>query len=157
MSNTNKIYKMTCGDLPCYIGSTSRGLNYRLYEHIYDINHNIGKNKQVYKDNLDDLKMEILEDGVDGNELKQKERWYIENIPNNINHNLPSRTKKEYDKLYYKLNRDVILEKKKNKNKMKKLDKEKIEIVDEDKPVIKVAKLLVDFLKSNNLELTELK
>ena len=40
---------------------------------------------------------------------------------------------------------------------MKKLDKETIEIVDEDKPVIKVAKLLVDFLKSNNLELTELK
>ena len=80
-----------------------------------------------------------------------------ENIRPNINHNLPSRTKKEYDKLYYQLNRDVILEKKKNKTKMKKLEKETIEIVDEDKPVIKVAKLLVDFLKSNNLELTELK
>jgi len=150
---------MTCGDLPCYIGSTSRGLNYRLYEHIYDINHGIGKNKQVYLNNLDDLKIELLEDGIDGNELKQKERYYIENIRPNINHNLPGRSKKEYDKLYYKLNRDTILEKKKNKIKMKKLEKETIpiEIVDEDKPVIKVAKLLVDFLKSNNLELTELK
>lgn len=157
MSNTNKIYKMTCGDLPCYIGSTSRGLNYRLFEHTYDITHGIGKNKQIYKDNIDDLKIELLEDGIDINELKQKERYYIENIRPNINHNLPGRTKKEYDRLYYKLNRDVILEKKKNKNKMKNLEKETIEIVDEDKPVIKVAKLLVDFLKSNNLELTELK
>lgn len=157
MSNTNKIYKMTCGDLPCYIGSTSRGLNYRLYEHIYDIKHNIGKNKQIYKDNLDDLKMEILEDGVDINEIKQKERYYIENIRPNINHNLPSRTKKEYDKLYYQLNKDVILEKKKLKNQMKKLDKETIEIIDEDIPILKVVKLLVDFLKSNNLKITELK
>jgi len=155
MSNTNKIYKMTCGDLPCYIGSTSRGLNYRLYEHIYDINHGIGKNKQVYLNNLDDLKIELLEDGIDGNELKQKERYYIENIRPNINHNLPGRSKKEYDKLYYKLNRDTILEKKKNKIKMKKLEKETIPIVEEDKPVLKLVNILVDFLKENNLKICE--
>ena len=87
--------------------------------------------------------------------MKQKERWYIENTPNNINHNLPSRTKKEYDKLYYKLNRDVILEKKKNKNKMKNLEKETIPIVDEDKPVLKLVNILVDFLKENNLKICE--
>jgi hypothetical protein len=127
------IYKIVCNDLDiteCYVGSTTH-FTKRKTQHKSACNTENGKkyNINVYQfirdhggwDNWSMLEIEKYE-CKDGNELKTRERYYIEQLNSRLNKNIPMRTDREWEKdnrdkilerkrLYNKKNRDMINEK----------------------------------------------
>ena len=114
-----KIYKIVCNETgEVYYGSTIQELNKRMYKHRCDnycrSRHIIDRNNYYY---------ELIEDYSCNNkkELETREKWYILNN-DCINQKIPARTKQEWkenisivNKNYRKLNREILLEKAKEK------------------------------------------
>ena len=104
------IYKIVCNDTnieDCYVGSTCN-FNRRKQSHKYACNNENGKkyNLRIYKfirDNggWDNWSMITLEAFSCENkrELETRERKWLEDLKANLNCFIPTRTKKEYDKL----------------------------------------------------------
>lgn len=116
-----KIYMIKSQDHEqVYIGSTTYTLKQRLQSHFKDLR----RNKYCTAQDLlktDNYEMILIEEFPCNtmNELKQRERFFIENF-NTINKVIPLQTQKEY---YYK-NRDKLLQYKKDRYKKKNLLKE---------------------------------
>ena len=115
----SKIYKIIDNtNNNIYIGSTCQELNVRLSEHKYRYKQflkglaNSLSSFEILKNN--DYKIELIENIQCNNvkELKQKERYYIDNIMC-VNIQKPLRTPKEY----YETNKDII-NKKRNERKL---------------------------------------
>ena len=124
------IYKLcfSDNDKMCYIGSTKRlNLQQRLHEHKYDIRTGRcawnSKGKYFF-DRVKDIKLFVLEkcDFTDVNELLEREKYWIENLTQNMNVFAPIRSpteKKVLNKIYYqkikdKLKLKYLMNKKKN-------------------------------------------
>ena len=107
-----KIYKLVCNVTgKIYIGSTTQKyLSYRLTGHVRDYKNgvNITSSEIIKNNNYDIILLETYPCN-NSMELRARERYYIEN---NIcvNKLIPSRTKKESQKEYYKENIDKIKE-----------------------------------------------
>jgi hypothetical protein len=114
-TQTGLIYKLSCkSTLKTYYGSTCGSIANRLYEHEH-------KYKRGVKHSSGDIiaggnycieELELI-DFDDKNELRERERWYIENDKNCINKNIPNRTSKDwhlsnpnYNKVYYENNKE---------------------------------------------------
>jgi hypothetical protein len=111
----SKIYKITNDDLPnmVYIGSTTRKLNKRYTEHKHDaFNKDTRRpSKAIKLFETGTPKIELIEEfECDSKyELEKRERWYIENTEC-INTKIPTRTPREYRKLYYEKNKEYLKE-----------------------------------------------
>jgi hypothetical protein len=113
-TQTGIIYKLTCKNtLKTYYGSTAGSIHNRLCEHVHKFNH--GKKHSsaeiIAGGNYKIEELEII-DYNDKKELRSRERWFIENDKNCINHNIPNRTSKDwhtdnpdYNKEYYQANK----------------------------------------------------
>ena len=112
MYKQSKIYKITDDENNIYIGSTTQKyLSSRLQQHKAHTKKNrITTNKLV---NPDTWNIQLLEqfECNDINELRTKERQYIENN-NCINKNIPTRTQKERNKIFYDENKQIELDRK---------------------------------------------
>ena len=98
-----KIYKITSSQTDkIYIGSTIRTLVKRFECHHNNFrNYGIGiRSCEILKYN--DASIILIEEYPCNNkkELEIRERYYIENMKNVINHNIPTRTKKEWAENY---------------------------------------------------------
>lgn len=122
--NNGKIYKIVCNKTGLiYIGSTTKNtIQTRLKEHEARFKKNTGGKYTCYeilKNN--DYKIELLEE-VNCNskdELKNKERYYIEKIEC-VNSVIPGRTRKERDNLKVnKIKKSISDKKYYEKNKIK--------------------------------------
>jgi hypothetical protein len=129
--NNGKIYKIVCNKTGLiYIGSTTKNtIQTRLKEHEGRFKKNTGGKYTCYeilKNN--DYKIELLEE-VNCNskdELKNKERYYIEKIEC-VNSVIPGRTRKERDNLKVNKIKKTISDKKyyeKNKIKIRESQKD---------------------------------
>lgn len=93
-----------------YIGSTTQPLSKRIASHRSSFNYMIGSGDMTkwcssyYILNNLDAYIEIISEheNISKDELKKLERIAIENEPNCINKRIPSRPKKEFDRLYEK-------------------------------------------------------
>ena len=125
MNKTGIIYIIKCKDKnikDCYIGSTTN-LKNRIREHKSSCNnknckyYNSKKYKFIRKNGgFDNFYFEILEDEIEFNnrkELNKIERYYIEEFKSLLNINIPSRTEKEYRKMWEKKNKEEIIKKNK--------------------------------------------
>ena len=146
-----------------YIGSTTeKYLSQRLQKHIYCYKKYINPNKKQYymtsfeiiKNN--DFEILLLETYPCNNkyELEQRERYYIENNVC-INKVIPTRTHKEWHKVYCENNKEKIKEKKKeyyenNKDKIKEKNKEYYE-----KNKIQISKRDKKYYEKNKTEINE--
>lgn len=108
-----KIYKLYNEDEPdkCYIGSTARELSRRYSQHKSDLDCTA---RILFEDNKTPI-IELLEEYpcISKKELEIRERYWIDEYPNRINIQVPSRTqqeKKEYFKQYNSENRDRLKE-----------------------------------------------
>ena len=112
--NKGMIYKLY-HEGGVYYGSTTQTLKERLGHHKYDSKTRNKTSKKLFK-NGSIPKIELLEEVEfnDIKELRERERYYIENFEC-INKQIPNRTIKEY----YKANKDIINEKKKEYLKIK--------------------------------------
>jgi acetyl/propionyl-CoA carboxylase alpha subunit len=116
-----KIYKIVCKETDeVYYGSTIQELDERINSHKYD---KTCVSRQII--NRHNYYAEVLEDYSCNNryELELRERWYMENN-DCINKQIPTRTRKEYKKLYKKNNKEKIdkqnkIYREKNKEKFK--------------------------------------
>jgi len=119
MSKTSFIYKIVCKDdsiTECYVGSTS-DIKKRKIEHKSNCNNPNSKeyNKLLYKyirdnngfDNFILKKVKTIHYD-DKTELLNKERQWMERLNATLNKDVPSRTKKEYNKQYREMNKDAI-------------------------------------------------
>lgn len=116
---TGIIYKLTClNTLKCYYGSTSKPLNVRLSQHKFYFKNNIAISSGSVIGG-GNFKIEQVETVtyMDKSQLRARERWYIENDRNCINHNVPNRTCKDwhaihhdYNKNYYQDHKDELKE-----------------------------------------------
>ena len=134
--NDSKIYKIVDNTSDKdYIGSTiHKYLSQRLQKHlqiIEDIKRGLERyvtSYSILKNNDYDI---ILIENVNcetADQLKARERFYIENTPNCVNRNIPTRTAQEYYHQKYIENKDTILEERKqyyNDNKEKVLQRVK--------------------------------
>jgi len=135
----NIIYKIICNDLiitDIYIGHTTNFIN-RKYTHQTNCNNinNKNYNYKVYKiirDNggWDNWKMLEIEKYPcnDKNEALERERYYIELLNANLNIRVPKKTNdeiKEFRKKYKEINREIIILKHREYNKLNK-DKQKL-------------------------------
>lgn len=121
MSNKKKgfIYKLCINedDENFYIGSTQRRLKDRLWEHRYDIRNNRhSKSKHIHFEKyVDKLQVILVEECFNTlEELKFKERYYIDKFKCKINEVCPIRKKDEiraYNKVYYHIHKEKVLEK----------------------------------------------
>lgn len=119
------IYKLCINenDENFYIGSTNRKLINRLWEHRYDIRNkrHSKKKTEFFEDNVDDLKIILIEELIcTREELKFRERYYIDKFKCNVNHLCPIRKKEEfkaYNKAYYHTNKIDICKKRQAKEK----------------------------------------
>lgn len=116
-----KIYKLYNEDDPdrCYIGSTVKTLKQRYSQHKNKNNDCVSK---ILFENNKTPKIELIEDYPCEtlNQLLIRERFYIEQYPNKINYQIPTRNGKEY----YEENKDKIKDYRKkycdnNKDKIK--------------------------------------
>ena len=137
------IYKICCKDTSitdCYIGSTTDFVS-RKFSHKSRCNNECNKchDFKVYKyirdnggwDNWDMILLEKVNVN-DGNELRKEERRWVEELNSTLNHQLPTRTQKEYVREYQKNNRDKTNERQKrytqkNKEKIAEKAREKVE------------------------------
>ena len=122
-----KIYKLVCGDL-IYVGSTCSDLKTRLYYH--KLKSNICKSKILFESG-EKVEIFLVEKYPcnDRDELKARERYYIEKFGNKINQRIPGRTaseweknNKEHIKEYVKNNKELI-NKRRREYRLKNLDK----------------------------------
>jgi len=114
-----KVYKIidnTNNDV--YYGSTTLDLNDRLNKHKYSYNsylknNNIGKCTSINIIRNNDYKIELVEliDNID--DLKKRERYYIENNEC-INKYIPSRTNSERAKDWYEKNKELCINRSKD-------------------------------------------
>lgn len=115
------IYKIFCKDeniKDCYIGSTTN-LNRRWIEHKSVCNNKKVKeyNYKLYKfirenggiNNFNIVEIEKIKCNKKNSFIK--ERYWVEELKSNLNSEIPSRTKKEYDKIYYENNKEKFFEK----------------------------------------------
>jgi len=119
--NDSKIYKIIDNTNDnVYIGSTChKYLSQRLQKHIQGYRRYLkGLEGRVTSYSIlenNDYNIILLEnvncETVD--QLKARERYYIENTPNCVNRNIPTRTSKEWCKQNYEANKDTILEERK--------------------------------------------
>ena len=139
------IYKIVCKDLDVkyiYVGSTC---NFETRRNNHKSKCNNGNNYKIYQiiranGGWDNWKMIEVEKYPcnDGNELRARERIKYEELKGNMNIHVPNRCEKErmkeYNKEYYKNNKEILKEKRKkyrenNKEKIKEYrenNKEKI-------------------------------
>ena len=119
MPKKGYIYKLCINenDENFYIGSTQRRLVNRLWEHRYDIKkkrHSKSKYEFFEKD-IDNLQIILIEECFNTlEELKFRERHYIDKFKCKINELCPIRNKEElkaYNKVYYYINKKEIIEK----------------------------------------------
>lgn len=109
------IYKLVCNDInihECYVGSTTN-FSQRKRDHKSICNNEKSKNHNLYVykfirdhggwDNWSMIEIEKYECN-DGNELRARERYYIEFLKAELNKIIPSRTTEEY----YQDNKDKI-------------------------------------------------
>lgn len=110
-----KIYKLSCNKTnKCYFGSTKDTINGRLSDHKHDYNRYLDE-KYHYVTSFEilkhgDYKIELMEEMEcdDKKIMHEKERYYIDNFEC-VNKYIPGRSKKEYmkeyNKMYYQLNK----------------------------------------------------
>jgi hypothetical protein len=119
-----KIYKIVCNITGlCYIGSTCEPtLARRLAEHVGDYKgYKNGKRSYISSfkvlENNDYyiILLENVTNCVSKDQLHARERFYIENNKC-VNKYVVGRTRKEYKKEYYEENKEIILEKGKEKH-----------------------------------------
>lgn len=102
MSKVGFVYRIV-SDSCCYIGSTQKPLNYRVNIHKATYKNYLQKNGQYRTQfkvmECPEHKFELLEEVTynDVRELRDRERYYIENTPGVVNKNIPNRTCAEYD------------------------------------------------------------
>ena len=116
------VYKITDGEL-VYYGSTTSSLKQRLCSH--KCPNNDCETRQMNKDNMT---IELIEEVEDKEQLKWRERYYMENNEC-VNIKIPILTKEEYrlnglkaKKIYYQKNKELLRQKYKgfyDKNKVK--------------------------------------
>lgn len=137
------IYKICCKNPEIkniYVGHTTN-FRRRKWEHKSNC---YNENKRCYDFNVysfirenggfDNWDMILIEEFKCENKLQahQRERFWIENLNATLNYSIPSRTEREYKKIYYEENRDEMLDKQKKyreenrdkileKNRMKKV------------------------------------
>ena len=116
----SKVYKIISNSNPdlVYYGSTYCKLSNRLAKHKSSYKLYLKRNLKYMTSfllvKLDDCKIILVEKYpcIDKEELRMRERFYIENNPC-VNKNIPSRTRKEYSKIY----RENNIEKEKERHK----------------------------------------
>ena len=125
------IYKIVCKDLDitdCYVGSTTN-FNRRKTEHKRKYNNVKCKeyNFKVYKfirdhgnfDNFDIVEIERY-CAIDKNDLRKRERFFLEELKATLNCQIPNRSKKEYQKEYEKTEKRIQYQKEYNKTEKRK-------------------------------------
>jgi len=121
--STGKIYKITSPNTnKIYIGSTTHTIEQRLYQHQNNYKQQL-QEKTNYTSSFEiiDAKnatIELIEEVLDNNILKSRERFHIENNKHLVvNKNIPNRTKKEYEEEEYKERRNQLNYKWRNSHK----------------------------------------
>lgn len=115
-----KIYKLVCKDGHYYIGSTTTPLIKRFSGHKYSIKNNTNGGNYTYFSSLPitDINIELIENyscNTNG-ELRKREDYYVQlSLPDKYCLNTfrafqSDDDKKEYDRLYYTLNKDKAKE-----------------------------------------------
>lgn len=118
--STSKIYKIVSDQTDkVYIGSTTKKyLKQRLSGHIADFKRwQDGKRDNITSFEIikyDDCQIVLIENFPcnDINELRSRERYWIENTENCVNKRIPGRTKQENDKQYREEHKEEIKQKK---------------------------------------------
>lgn len=115
---TGFIYKLLCKNtLKTYYGSTTNDIKNRLTEHEHKFKRGIKHSSSdiIANGNYSIEQVEMI-DFEDKKELRDRERFYIENDKNCINKNIPNRTSKDwheihsdYNKKYYEANKEKML------------------------------------------------
>ena len=119
--NDSKIYKIVdnTSDM-VYIGSTiHKYLSQRLQKHVYHYKDYLkGSGRRITSFSIlenNDYDIILIEnlncETID--QLKARERFHIENTPNCVNRNIPTRTAQEYYQQKYIENKETILEERK--------------------------------------------
>ena len=122
--SNSSIYKLCCNNTEIkniYIGSTTIFKD-RKHKHKYSCNNpnDTHYNQHLYKfirenngwDAFDMIEIERY-NATDKRNLETRERHWIEVLKPTLNMTIPTRTKHEYDKYYYQVNKeDLILKKK---------------------------------------------
>ena len=115
------IYKIACNDTTitdCYVGSTTNFKQRKArHKNVCNKETNKAYNLRVYKfirDNGGWQNWSMVEIEKypcnDKRELEARERYWLETLKASLNHNIPTRTQKEYHKEYYEENKDKIKE-----------------------------------------------
>jgi len=127
-----KIYNIISGDLRYYGSTCEKYLSRRLQGHVQHFRKNTQWQTSFHLLETGNFKIELVENYpcTSKEELHKRERWWIENNTC-VNHNLPSRTNAEYQKIpkmveykkkwYEKKKKKIEKKKKKNINKILKL------------------------------------
>ena len=110
MTITGRIYKITSPQTNrCYIGSTTKTIEERMQEHIFNNNEYLdGKRKYTLSSNeiikYPDAIIELVEENQYENkqDMLKRERYYIESTENTVNKNIPIRTREEKQGKYAK-------------------------------------------------------
>jgi len=102
----NKIYKIVDNtNNNVYVGKTNN-MNNRMSTHLSDVkNENKYCSSEIVLKN-NDWRLEIIEDNLSKEEVTIKEKYYIQNTENCINHIKYTFNKKEYQKEYHEKNKD---------------------------------------------------
>jgi len=94
------IYKIF-NDTKVYIGSTKKKyVSSRISQHRWDYKRNRITCNSKYIFDEGEWGWEIIEKDIPIENLKEKERFYIQNTENCVNHNLPGQSRKEYLQKY---------------------------------------------------------
>jgi hypothetical protein len=143
-----KIYKLISKDNHYYIGSTTKTLQERFSAHKYSIKHNTRDGNYSYFRSIpiEDISIELIENYPcsSKNKLREREDYYIQNALydkyclNTYRAFQTDEDKKEYDKLYYVLNKNKATENMKKyyeENKEKIIEQHKV-YVEENREII---------------------
>jgi len=94
------VYKIF-SDSKVYIGSTKKKyVSSRISQHKWDYKTNRITCNSKYILDEGEWSWEIIEKDIPIENLKERERYYIQNTENCINHNLPGQSKKEWNQKY---------------------------------------------------------
>jgi hypothetical protein len=154
------IYKLCCKDLDIkeiYVGHTT-DMRKRKSQHKYDCNNEKHRNYNIYVyqfiranggfENFDMIEIERY-NAIDGNDVRKRERYWVDELKAILNSQLPTRNRKEwekdnfehhkeYKKQYREINKQIIVEKNKEYYSHNKeiINKKKIEYYNKNKEVI---------------------